>query len=107
MKTKMFEIRDRMTLIPVIAIKTHGDTPQEHSHFRRAGWGSNSVILIDHNGGTEVSHDPFKWREDGTRTMFEAHRHIQENFDALENFAVIDVEYLLGETAKPKASEIL
>lgn len=107
MKAKMFEIRDRGTRIPVIAIKTHGDTPQEHSHFRSAGWGTDSVIVVKHNGGTQVAHDPFKWREDGTRTMFEAHRHIQENFDTLENFAVIDVEYILGETAKPKASEIL
>ena len=43
----------------------------------------------------------FEIRDTGTRTMFEAHRHIQENF------AVIDVEYILGETAKPKRSEIL
>lgn len=107
MKTKMFEIRDKGTRIPVIAIKTHGDCIKEHSHFRSAGWGVDSIILVKHNGGTQVAHDPFKWREDGTRTLFEAHMHIQKNFDALENFAVIDVEYLLGETTKPKESEIL
>lgn len=107
MKSKMFEVRDSGTTIPVIAIKTAGDNVEEHLHFRRCGWGPNSVILVKHNGGTEIAHDPFKWRENGTRTMFEAHMHIQKNFDTLDNFAVIDVEHILGETATPKVSEIL
>lgn len=108
MKTKMFEIRDAGTTIPVIAIKTDGDCVNETVHFTHAGWGVQSVILVQHNGGRVLANaDPFKWRSLGSCTLFEAHRYIQENFDQLPNFAVIDVEFLLGETKEIKSSEIL
>jgi len=105
MKTKMFEIRDRATCIPVIAIKTEGETLEEHMFFRRGGWGGNTVILIKINGDTEATHDPFKWGN--RRTMTTAHLYIQKHFDKLENYSVVDVEYINGETTEPKTSEIL
>ena len=59
MKTKMFEIRDRATCIPVIAIKTEGETLEEHMFFRRGGWCCNSVFLININGDTVETHVTF------------------------------------------------
>jgi hypothetical protein len=38
--------------------------------------------------------------------MFEAHRYIQEHFDDIENYSVIDVEYILGIKQTIKESEI-
>jgi len=107
MKTKMFEIRDLATTIPVIAIKTQGDTLGEYAHFKRSGWGNNSIILIKHNGEVIANYDPFIWIENGTRTLFEAHKYIEQHFDELENFAVIDIEFILGETKTKKESEII
>ena len=39
--------------------------------------------------------------------MTTAHLYIQKHFDELKNYSVVDVEYINGETAEPKTSEIL
>lgn len=103
MKTKMFEIRANGTCIPVIAIKTEAENIEEHVFFRRGGWGGNSVILIKTGGGAEATHDPFEW---DCGTMREAHRYIRQAFDNLPNYSVVDVEVILGESERPKTSEI-
>lgn len=106
MKTKMIEIRDAGTCITAIAIKTESQDDKELAFFRRGGWGSNSIILIKTNGDTIATHDPFRWRDGYSRTMFEAHRYIEQNFDELPENAVIDVQYILNETDIEKESEI-
>lgn len=106
MKSKFIEIRDAGTRITAIAIKTEGENEKEHQFFRSGGWGANSVILLKTNGETIVNYDPFEWRSNGTRTMFEAHRYIQEHFDDIENYSVIDIEYILGIKQTIKESEI-
>ena len=104
MKSKMLEIRDIGTTIAVIAIKTEGETPEEHMFFRRSGFGQASIILIKINSYTEAAHDPFKWGS--RRTMTTAHQYIEDNFDSIPDKSVIDVEFILGETKQPKTSEI-
>ncbi len=39
--------------------------------------------------------------------MHEAHLYINEHFDEMDNGAVVDVEYILGETDKPKKNKII
>ena len=107
MKSKMFEVRDAGTCMTVIAIKTEGENEKERAHFRRGGWGENSIILMKTNGEVVANYDAFEWRNRNNRTLFNAHRYIEENFDNLNNFDVIDVQYILGETESPKQSEII
>lgn len=107
MKSKLIEIRDVCTCITAIAIKTDPDNSIEESFFRRGGWGSNSVILVKCNGETIANYDPFEWRSKGNRTMFEAHRYIEEHFDELKDFDIVDVQYILGETNEIKKSDII
>ena len=104
MITKLFEVRDRGTFIPVIAIKVSHDTPKEHYLLARSGYTEerNYVLLARLQGSTEMNYDPYEW---GNRTMQQAHHHITEHFDELEPGAVIDVEFILGETSSPKRSE--
>ena len=114
MITKAFEIRDGGTFIPVIAIRMTPSTDsfdwQEEAErylLRRAGFGfeSPSVILCRmESAGTDrnASYDPYAW---GGRTYPVAHNYIVEHFDELESGAVIDVEFILGETTQPKHSE--
>lgn len=106
MKTKIVEIRDCGTCITAIAIKTEGQSSKEFQFFKRGGWGPNSIILIKTNGETVANYDPFAWRANGTRTMFEAHKYLEEHFDVLPDNTLIDVEYILGESHTPKQSEI-
>ena len=54
-----------------------------------------------------ATNDPYEWvaRGMGERTMPVAHNWIIEHFDALSDGDVADVQFILGETEKPKVSE--
>lgn len=104
----MFEIRDRMTFIPVLATKLDtSDAPESEAYLvSRAGFGRHSPeVLVTRlgDGEVETNYEPGQW-ECG-RTMGMAHVHIKRLFDVLEPGAVIDVEYILGETDSPKKPE--
>jgi hypothetical protein len=97
MTPKLFEIRDKATFIPVLAI----DISAKDGYLaRRAGFGHRCIQLVDFRGRT--SYDPFDW---GGRTFTAAHTYIETHWDDLANGAVVDVEFILGETAQPKVSE--
>lgn len=51
----------------------------------------------------QAEYDSFNWSN--ARTMHVAHEYLKEHFDDLESGAVIDVEFILGETETPKRSE--
>lgn len=68
---------------------------------RRAGFGPRCIIF--HPFSTNrACYDPFLWND---RTFATAHHYIIEHWDNLEYGAVIDVEFILGETDEPKKSE--
>lgn len=96
--TKLFEIRDRGTFIPALAIRVSGE---DGYLLRRAGFQSPMIYLIAL--ATEKAHyDPFGW---GNRTMNTAHQFIEAQWDTLTDGDVVDVEYVLGESKTPKRSE--
>jgi len=106
MKTKMFEIRDRVTFIPVLCIEIDcGNNQAESFLIRAAGFagGSRLIQLVSFN--KKQSHwDVYAW---GDRTYAVAHNYITDNWDTLQGGEVIDVEFILCETKKPKTSERL
>lgn len=104
MKTKTFEVRDKATFIPILAIRIEPDDTAQGYLLRRAGYAdSKQILLVRIAGGSGLSTcDPYDW---GNRTMTTAHEYIRKNFDTLEDGDVIDVEYILGETTKKKRSE--
>lgn len=109
MKTKVLEVRDSGTFMPALAISFDTEqpdlVPQARYLLRRAGWGHspNAVGLLFLEIG-EFQDDRFKWGE-SRRTYFNAHRYIAQNFHLLHDGDVVDVQFILGETATPKASE--
>ena len=98
MEQKFVEIRDRGTFVPALAIRLSGD---DHYLARRAGYDSPLVILILLSL-MKCAYDPYEW---GGRTYPVAHNWLQEHFDEHENGAVVDVEFILGESNAPKRSE--
>jgi hypothetical protein len=60
------------------------------------------VLFAHLHGSRPIEYDCYNWND---RTYKVAHKHIIEHFDELEDGAVIDVEYILGETEAPKKSE--
>lgn len=105
MEVKMLEIRDRMTYIPVVAIKMKSYDIVESYHLMRTGYGQEfPLILIMRLCDRICEYSAYDWPVH-SRTMREAHLYVNEHFDELASGAVVDVEYILGETASPKESE--
>jgi hypothetical protein len=109
MKTeiKWFEIRDRATFIPVMAVRIKAETgPNDSSQAaylaRRAGFGAAPAVQLLHFSSNRTCNDLYDWTD---RTMKSAHLYIEKAWTMLEDGAVIDVEFILGETTTAKASE--
>lgn len=107
MDTKLFEVRDRQTFIPVIAIRLGSDFEPERYLASRVGfgrdWDSQSVyVLLAKLVGQEMRSDPNAWN---CPTMTLAHVWITENWRCLTPGQVIDCEYLRGERLSPALSE--
>lgn len=121
MDAKLFEIRDRATCIPAMAIRLRNRTPKEFHLLRRAGYGAKQIggpedapgklakglepyVLLCGLSDHQIEYDPYGWR--GARTMPVAHKHIIEHWAELTSGDVIDVEFILGERSEPNASEM-
>ena len=111
MIAKLFEIRDRATFIPIMAVQCCPIMSGERYLLSRAGYGPTAaeqiqyVLMCEINGGGGKVHcDPIKWGRHA-RTLQVAHQYIMDNWINLLSGDVIDVEYILGETTTPKVSE--
>lgn len=109
MIAKTFEIRDRGTFIPVLAVKLDPGCEADRYLLGRAGYQTPSqyVVLMNINGGNgKATSDPYEWGQ-GSRTMIVAHDYIIKNFTWLNSGDVVCVEHILGERKTPKISERL
>lgn len=108
MQTKLFEVRDSATFIPVVAVLLDPDFNNEENKYliRRAGFRIEPGVILCRLecAGTErnATYDPYAW---GNRTLTTAHLHIIEHWTTLESGAVIDVQFILKETDRAKISE--
>lgn len=118
MEVKILEIRDRATMIAALCVDMNPgnnlpgtETPEgifltELWYLRKYGYAGDGRpnIGITHlaANGTKFTNDPYEW---GGRTWPVAHNYIIEHWDELQTGDVIDVEFILGETDKPKVSE--
>jgi hypothetical protein len=109
MLAKTIEIRDKATFIPALAIRLKPTNGADLYLLARAGYSTTPerqaeyVLLMDIRGGEgRVNCDPECW---GGRTWPVAHRWLIEHFDEIQSGAVVDVEFILGESAAPKVTE--
>lgn len=104
-ETKIFEIRDRGTYIPVLVVElaTQVVTCPEYYYLSRHGWNSQYpqylCFRLDNCAAILSEELPLD------RTLTTAFKYIAANWLKLLSGAVIDVEYILGETKQPKRSE--
>jgi hypothetical protein len=119
METKLFELRDRGTFIPLLCIKPGAEalhkTGCDDSPCTcgaafiakmawRYGYKDNPAIIVVHMGNPDrgAHSDPYAWSD---RTFQTAHQWIKRHWDEIQSGHVVDVEFILGETLEPKASE--
>ena len=103
METKLLEIRDIGTRIPVLCVKMTGETREEVGVLASAGFPGARNILIVSLTDFHATYDPFK--QPRGRTFFNAHQYIERDWDELKSGDVIDVEYILGEKDDVKEAE--
>jgi hypothetical protein len=107
METKLIELRDKGTCIPLLCIKPD-DTliPVEKLVGWRYGYKHSTAIIVTNyeNPSRGAHNDPFEWND---RTYYNAHKHIEENWGSLKTGDMVDVRVILGETDKPCQSEFL
>ena len=65
-----------------------------------------TLITIIGSGNAQSAIDCYGWPED-RRTLFNAHKHIDENWHSLTTGDVIDIEYILKETEVAKTTEFI
>lgn len=106
METKLFELRDRGTFIPLLCIKPQAgpSTPFEAKMAWRYGYKDSHAVIVTHMSEPRrgCNTDPHDW---GDRTFQVAHGWIERHWDELKSGDVVDVEFILGETLTPKESE--
>ena len=102
METKLFEIRDVGTFVPVMCTLMGSETKAEKYLLMRVGYGERQFVLMTILTRNLTKYDPEEWCD---RTFQTAHEHIQENWSSLNTGDVIDVEFVLGETHHKKISE--
>jgi hypothetical protein len=105
MITKTIEIRDAMTFIPAMAIKMIAGNDADLFLLGRAGFVSAFLaprIMFVWIARGRAEWDPNAWT---SRTIGIAHQYVQDHFDELKSGAVVDVEFILKITSKPKESE--
>jgi hypothetical protein len=112
MQTKLFELRDEGTFIPIIATLMDSKNEAEIYLLRRTGYGVGPddvrLVLLDRLSGGFSDCVPQRRGSEhggGKRTFPTAHQYIQDHWSELVSGQVIDVEYILGETDHPKISE--
>ncbi len=109
MIAKLFEVRDRGTFIPLLAVQCAPADENERYLLAHAGFGKDPetqrrYVLcgeID-SGRFKMSYDLFDFP---AGTLRQAVEHIQANFDALVSGGVIDVEFLRGARTLPRRPE--
>jgi hypothetical protein len=117
MDVKLLEIRDRATMIPVMAVALIERNMAEQFLLRRAGFAPENIgpamdpvperyVVLVMLTDCDAEYDPFSW-DRHARTLPVAHQHIIRKWEEITSGDVIDVEYILGVTSEPKVSERL
>lgn len=106
MKAKALELRDCGTFIAVLAVDMCAENRGQRLLLNRCGFlddGKPNIILTALDGHGKATNDPYEWN---CRTWAVAHEYIILNWNLIEDGAVIDVQFILGETTSPKTSEM-
>lgn len=107
MEVKILEIRDEGTFFPMLCINL-GKAGNEAQRYlmHRVGYpldgDPNVAVCHLRCGNDKITNDP--WQQ-GDRTYHYAHKYILDRWNELVDGDVIDVQFILGETATKKTSE--
>ena len=107
MQAKAHELRDEGTFVPVLCVDMNPANGGPSAYLlRRCGYpcdGRPNILMTRLAAdGTPAWNDPYAW---SGRTFPVAHAYIIDHWSELQDGAVVDVSFILGETTEPKRSE--
>ena len=97
-ETKVVEVRDRGTLLVMVATKVQASPL---THWVGVNRGEDYIFVTKINADMECGAHKYAFENLRTR---EAVQHIIDNFDKLNDRDVVDIEFILGEVFEPKVS---
>jgi hypothetical protein len=101
---KYLEIRDRGTYVGAYAFKINPKNIPSIKIVRRAGFGPQKpYIMLGRLDSNLCTYSPYE--HNSPRTMKVAHLYIIREWDSIKSGDIIDIEFILGETDKPKESD--
>lgn len=118
LETKVFEIRDSGTFIPVLCVRVNaswrerignGPPAREDYLIRRAGYGTDPLVIMTALRASNefATYKYYAWEErESSRTRTIAHKYIIDHWGELQTGDVIDVQFILGETSAPCRPEM-
>lgn len=111
METKLFEVRDRMTFIPVLCVKLEASCEADRYLLAMSGFGLVVGEQVQYLLYAKLQEGKFDcvphYRGDRNRTHAVAHYHINENWEKLKSGDVIDVEFILKESTSSRTPQRL
>jgi hypothetical protein len=115
METKFFEVRDRATFMPMLAIRLQIDPGSSNDEWLllRAGYAPDDIgngrfvlfVMLAGGNGSAIC-DPYDWGSH-SHTLTPAHEYIASHWDELISGQVIDAEFIRSERDEPRKSERL
>lgn len=108
-ETKLFEVRDDMTFIPVMAVRFQSSDDAERYLLLAVGFALDlpyPYVFLWRLAALDKRPTiyPAEWN---CRSMTPAHKYIADNWDELTSGQVIDARVLRGERAEPVISQRL
>lgn len=113
METKLFEIRDRGTFLPVICVKMEAEIEEERYLLAITGYGLQKktqakYILMGKLQSPDLKFEPFEHAGyPVVRSLPIAHEYVRTHWDELKSGDMIDVEFISGETSEKKTPQRL
>jgi len=108
MEIRLFEVRDRATFIPVMAICFDPDKIKRESQdeylLSMAGYDGWYILYAPLDGlkSGEINYDSSHWND---RTHKTAHEYIKTHWDELKPGDVVDCEFIRGESKESKTMQ--
>jgi hypothetical protein len=106
-EVKLFELRDRGTFIEIYMTKIRPVSLRERGLMRRAGWRvEDPLYTMTRLDLSETMMSEYQADVANSRTFGVAFKWIVNNWDMLTSGDLVCVEYILGERAEPKPTEL-
>jgi len=96
MEAKLFEVKDGLTFITVLAVRMLKGQNYQENHLLSKAECQDGIVMMTRIGrglNDEAHYDPCTWSD---RNVAKAHKYIATHWSSLASGDMIDVEFILA-----------